>query len=69
MVGRGSQRGRDAGGPVPRGGGGRSGPGKVIIIPHSTGREPKLKTAENAWKPSAKDNGKASDDDQVNTTV
>lgn len=35
--------------------GGRGGQGKVIVIPLSTGREPKLKTTENAWKPSVID--------------
>ncbi|KAK3893614.1 hypothetical protein Pcinc_002575 [Petrolisthes cinctipes] len=53
MVGRNSQQRRDAGGPVSRGGGGR-GP-KVISIPLSTGRDAKLKTTENAWKPSPKE--------------
>lgn len=63
MVSRNSQqRGREAGGSVPRGGGGRSGQGKVIVIP-SNHREPKLKTTENAWKPSAKEASKATADD------
>ncbi|XP_068244689.1 eukaryotic translation initiation factor 4 gamma 1-like isoform X2 [Palaemon carinicauda] len=33
----------------------RVAPGKVIVIPLSAGREPKLKTVENAWKPSVMD--------------
>ncbi|KAK3869310.1 hypothetical protein Pcinc_025358 [Petrolisthes cinctipes] len=65
MIGRNSQQRRDAGGPVSRGGGGR-GP-KVISIPLSTGREAKLKTTENAWKPSAKD--KKSIDSKAETDV
>lgn len=65
-VGRNSQqRARETGGPVPQGRGGR-GQGKIIVIP-STTREPKLKTTENAWKPSAKEASKtAADDAQVN---
>lgn len=55
MVGRNSQQRRDAGGPVTRGGGGGRGPNKVISIPLSAGREAKLKTTENAWKPAVKD--------------
>lgn len=38
-----------------RGGGGGRGPNKVISIPLSAGREAKLKTTENAWKPAVKD--------------
>lgn len=67
MVGRGSQRGREPGAPVPpRSTSGRG--GKIIII-QSTGREPKLKTTENAWKPSLRENSAASDDVQVNFVV
>lgn len=64
-VGRNSQqRPREAGGPVPQGRGGR-GQGKIIVIA-STTREPKLKTTENAWKPSAKEASKtAADDAQI----
>lgn len=69
MVSRGSQqRGREPGGSVPRGGGGRSGQSKIIVIP-STTREPKLKTTENAWKPSAKENANAADDAQVHVSL
>ena len=69
MVGRGSQRGRESGVPVPRGTGGRGGPGKIIIIPHSTGRETKLKTTENAWKPSAKEANSASSDEDAHVST
>lgn len=64
MVGRGSQqRVREPGAPVPpRSTSGRG--GKIIII-QSTGREPKLKTTENAWKPSLKESSSGSDDVQV----
>lgn len=65
MVSRNSQQRREPGGPVNRGGG-RSGQAKVIIIPHSAGREPKLKTTENAWKPSVKEN-KADNDAKAQT--
>lgn len=65
MVSRNSQqRGREPGGSVPRGGGGRGGQGKIIVIP-STTREPKLKTTENAWKPSAKESTSNPEDVQV----
>lgn len=64
-VGRNSQQRAREAGPVPQGRGGR-GQGKIIVIP-STTREPKLKTTENAWKPSAKEANKtAADDAQVN---
>ncbi|XP_066968480.1 eukaryotic translation initiation factor 4 gamma 1-like isoform X4 [Macrobrachium rosenbergii] len=55
--------GEPGGGQVSRG---RGGPGKVIVIPLSAGREPKLKTVENAWKPSVMDN-KAVSDEQAAT--
>ena len=42
--------GDSGGGQVGRGGRGPGGV-KVIAIPLSAGREPKLKTVENAWKP------------------
>lgn len=65
MVSRNSQqRGREGGGPAPQRGGGRGGQGKIIVIP-STTREPKLKTVENAWKPSPKENTQGPDDMQA----
>ncbi|XP_037786200.1 eukaryotic translation initiation factor 4 gamma 1-like isoform X22 [Penaeus monodon] len=58
VPGRNSQQRREPGGGPgsrnDRGGSGR-GQSKVIIIPLSTGRETKLKTTENAWKPSVKE--------------
>ncbi|XP_042241638.1 eukaryotic translation initiation factor 4 gamma 1-like isoform X3 [Homarus americanus] len=69
MVGRNSQQRRETGGgPVNRGGGGgRSGQAKIIVIP-STGRESKLKTTENAWKPSVKES-KTSEDTKTDEVV
>lgn len=67
VTGRNSQQRREPGGGPrsnDRGGGGR-GQGKVIVIPLSTGRETKLKTTENAWKPSAKEITTTDEDEQT----
>ncbi|KAK7084911.1 Eukaryotic translation initiation factor 4 gamma [Halocaridina rubra] len=60
------RRGEPGGGQVSRGDRSRPGQSKVIVIPLSTGREPKLKTTENAWKPCVLENS-TTDDEQAAT--